>query len=288
MPNLCVSRALELYNLSTQFLMHELSRHSLVTLCQKADDSNVLEIIAYFSKKSAWNYNDKATITVNSNRDDQQQQPRQLQPNFNSDNLLNEIIMKCYDILDSNAEKILTNESIYHYDLDLLHKILSRDTLKLSSEAVVFDCLTHWASNECQRQQKELTAVNKREVLGESLFCCRYLTMSVDEFLDGPYPSELLTEEEKLALLTRLQLQNDEKLTPELPKYWEDHRLDVVRKYVERKPSLVLINAAIADTTSQSIAANEITATTVPKKSVSKKLLNGLEDALMFVLQLLD
>ena len=45
---------------------------------------------------------------------------------------------------------------------------------------------------------------NKRLLAGKALYLVRYLTMSKDEFLEGPYVSDLLIGEEKLVLLNAI------------------------------------------------------------------------------------
>jgi hypothetical protein len=75
--------------------------------------------------------------------------------------------------------------------------ICERETLTVPLESVLFDALVRWCNRECKRKRLELSAENKRAVLGEeTLFAVRYLLMSSEEFLAGPMQSGLLNQTE--------------------------------------------------------------------------------------------
>jgi hypothetical protein len=64
-------------------------------------------------------------------------------------------------------------------------------------ESVLFEALVRWCKCECKRRRLELSAENKRDVLGEeTLYAVRYLLMSSEEFLAGPMQSGLLNQSE--------------------------------------------------------------------------------------------
>ena len=60
--------------------------------------------------------------------------------------------------------------------------------------------LFRWADKECKRKQLPLTGASKRELLGDSLYLPRYLTMSLKSFENGPARSDLLTPKEIILL----------------------------------------------------------------------------------------
>lgn len=124
------------------------------------------------------------------------------------ENQINELLRKCYNVLDYNAEYILLNCEYFEnfQDTELLKELLDRDTLRISSEIVVLEGLVRWASQACKRNRRPLTDQSKRQELGDLLYCVRFLTLTVEEFRSHPYlfHGQLLTEEEKMAIISWL------------------------------------------------------------------------------------
>jgi len=52
-------------------------------------------------------------------------------------------------------------------DHEVLRLIALRETLTVLSESVLFDTMVRWCNCECKRRRLELSAENKRAVLGE-------------------------------------------------------------------------------------------------------------------------
>lgn len=108
----------------------------------------------------------------------------------------------CLQYMDLHTREVLEQEQVEDLDLEGLRQIAERETLSLSSECVLFDALVRWCNRECKRRQLELSAENKRAVLGEeTLHAVRYLLMSSEEFLAGPMQSGLLNQNETTAIL---------------------------------------------------------------------------------------
>lgn len=118
--------------------------------------------------------------------------------------ILNRLFFKCFTILDANAEFILNSDYVNKIDHSLLIDILSRDTLKIESELTTFNLVKRWSSQACLKTRKSLISENKRLLAGKALYLVRYLTMTKEEFLEGPYVSDLLISEEKLVLLNAI------------------------------------------------------------------------------------
>lgn len=210
-------------------------------------------------------------------------------------NILNELITKCYQTLDREAEMVLNSEAFECInDIDLLVKILSRDTLRIQSELIVFDCLMRWAIRQCKIQHKELTCSNKRDLLGKAIYCPRYLVMTQEEFMRGPYISDVLTDEEKTALLDKLVGNNH----IVLPFHLAGRKLDVQRQYVEPVDNGFVnngFNESFGNGASRTVNVNsnendnnEVVNAEKKKVSVKRKFINGIGDVAFFVIQLLD
>ncbi|XP_054168895.1 BTB/POZ domain-containing protein 6-B-like [Oppia nitens] len=308
-----VSNALTLFTAANQFLLGDLCRLCLTFLYDNCTDETVLEMLSHFSQFSYLRPSyltttpptttTAAAADINSNSVSSSpiiSRQASLQFSSNCDNILNELITRCYYTLDSEAVKILSSDGFINLEHDLIVKILSRDSLNIVSETTVFDCIKRWSCQQCTRQCKEMTADNKRTLLGKALYCTRYLTMTVDEFMRGPHSSDLLSDQERQALLARMT--GDTRVP--MPSHLTGRKLDVRRVFVEQKQHLKRLDeltspsspSAMANcplntgtTGSSSSSSNGGNAGIIAKKkSTSKKLLNGLGDLVICVIRLLD
>ncbi|KAG8236999.1 hypothetical protein J437_LFUL017359 [Ladona fulva] len=91
----------------------------------------------------------------------------------------------CFEWVDSNADEILASETAEDFDPGILHNIISRNTLGVSSETVVVDLLQRWSKSECRRRSLPVTDDNRMICLGDLRFMARYLLMDTNEFLHG-------------------------------------------------------------------------------------------------------
>lgn len=210
------------------------------------------------------------------------------------DNERNELVFKCFLIVDRHADEILQNETFETIEHELMVEIVKRDTLEVSSEAVVFDSVMRWACRACKRQRLELTAENKCSVLGNAFFLVRYLVMTPDEFLRGPVSQGVLSREDKELFHTRL---TNSSVSPTLlPDRWNGWKITVRRHRCQT--NLLPVASPHSDspsTTNETSVSpsNSIQPVTAKrnerkKKSMSKKFLNGVGDLVICVIQLLD
>lgn len=103
----------------------------------------------------------------------------------------------CMQYIDLHTKEVLEQEELEDLDHEGLRLIALRETLTVPSESVLFDALVRWCNCECKRRRLELSAENKRAVLGEdTLYAVRYILMSSEEFLAGPLQSGLLNPSE--------------------------------------------------------------------------------------------
>lgn len=103
----------------------------------------------------------------------------------------------CLQYIDQHAKEVLEQEELEDLDREELRLIALRETLTAPLESALFDALVRWCNCECKRRRLELSAENKRAVLGEdTLYAVRYLLMSSEEFLAGPVQSGLLNPSE--------------------------------------------------------------------------------------------
>lgn len=107
------------------------------------------------------------------------------------------LLLKCLKTIDESAEAVLNSDYFQNLDHATMTMIISRDNLQVKSETTTFLSAINWAAAECRRRKIPLTPCNKREVLGNTLFCVRFLCMTRDEFLEGPATTSILTKEEE-------------------------------------------------------------------------------------------
>ena len=77
-------------------------------------------------------------------------------------------------------------------DINTLSAVLDRDSLRIK-EAKLFGAVLKWSEAECVRQTLQLSAENKRAVLGRVLAQIRFPLMTVEEFAQGVAQSGILT-----------------------------------------------------------------------------------------------
>lgn len=180
---------------------------------------NVLQVLTFFN-----NY----LRLVFANDADRKAFNEKMQNDEVLDNL-NDVILKCYNIVDQFIETIIPTEEFGNLDWDLLEKLFSRSTLNISSELVIFDAINQWACQECKRMRKQLSFANKREVLGSLIYYPRYLTLTLEEYTKGPYQCDLLPGEEKQLFLTLLKSSSID--LGKLDKKYQFFKLAEKRKY---------------------------------------------------------
>lgn len=105
-------------------------------------------------------------------------------------------------VLDDNADEALMDERIEELPYEDLSLIVRRETLRVSSELVLIEALSRWATAYCKRTKRELTSANKRAALGALSYCPHYLLLSGEE-LDRALAMELLTPIERALVIGR-------------------------------------------------------------------------------------
>lgn len=132
-------------------------------------------------------------------------------------------------VLDDNADAALTDERLEELTYEDLSLIVKRDTLRVSSELVLADALSRWATAACKRTKRELTSANKRAALGELAYCPRYLLLSGED-LDRALGLELLEPMERALVVARAR-----KLSAPVPVGAEQEGL--LRRWARPRPA---------------------------------------------------
>ncbi|KAJ8716021.1 hypothetical protein PYW08_013306 [Mythimna loreyi] len=131
-------------------------------------------------------------------------------------------------VLDDDADTALNDERLEELTYEDLSLIVKRDTLRVSSELVLAEALSRWATAACKRTKRELTPANKRAALGELAYCPRYLLLSGEE-LDRALGLELLEPMERALVTARAR-----KLSAPVPVGAEQEAL--LRRWARPRP----------------------------------------------------
>ena len=135
-----------------------------------------------------------------------------------------ELIQRCWNVLDFQAEVALQADSFIDIDYQTLEQILCRDTLN-AKETVVFAAAKRWAEAECTRQGRDTSPQQSREVLGDALYLLRLPTMTPSDFANGAGQSRLLSTEETNDLFFYFTAENKPKL-----RFPISHRTGLIRR----------------------------------------------------------
>jgi len=106
-----------------------------------------------------------------------------------------ELMQRCWDVIDAQAEIALKSEGFTDIDSPTLLTIMQRETLNCS-ELTVFSAACEWAKAECIRRDEQVTPAMMRNVLGQAMQCIRFPAMSVEEFADFAVKSDMLDLQE--------------------------------------------------------------------------------------------
>ncbi|XP_013771750.1 BTB/POZ domain-containing protein 6-like [Limulus polyphemus] len=253
-----VEAALHTLYAANKYIVLELSALCFRFLSRNVSEENVLHVFQYMMRNVVTSTHSELT------------------------NLQDEVMMKCFYLLDEHAETILKSEDFLSLDETTVYDIVSRDNLQLSSERVVFNALLSWACQECKRQRQELTSENKRRVLGQLLYCVRYLVMTLEEFAQGPAASGVLNEQEVFFIIKHFSGDTSfQFFDQELGK-----RMSIKRQ--DRKLPSNSTSSPFPMSSSGFIRISRKDCSKSKKQSVSKKMFRCLGSFIIYVIQLID
>ncbi|XP_023247125.1 BTB/POZ domain-containing protein 6-like isoform X2 [Copidosoma floridanum] len=123
---------------------------------------------------------------------------------------------KCLHIMRTRTKEVINESSWDDVEQATVLTLLDQDALDINSEIDLFNAVEKWAKAECTRKSLDLSeAKSLRSVIGNALTKIRYLTLSPQEFAEGPGKSPLLTQQEAFALLMNVSSRNSEIPMPE-------------------------------------------------------------------------
>ncbi|KAL3115184.1 hypothetical protein niasHT_016640 [Heterodera trifolii] len=106
----------------------------------------------------------------------------------------------CLSYIDKNADTLLKSDEFLQIDQKLLCEILDRDDLQIHEEIAIWEASLRWADEKCRENGIEFSAENRRAVLGPALFKIRFPRLSNEEFSKKIVPSDVLSNDEVIAI----------------------------------------------------------------------------------------
>ncbi|XP_034833913.2 BTB/POZ domain-containing protein 6-B isoform X2 [Maniola hyperantus] len=108
-----------------------------------------------------------------------------------------ELMQRCWEVIDAQAEMALTSEGFVDIDVSTLESVLARETLNCK-EINLFEAALAWAHAECVRRETDITPANKRAMLGSAIYLIRFPTMTLEEFANSAAQLGILTPQETI------------------------------------------------------------------------------------------
>ncbi|XP_062531974.1 BTB/POZ domain containing protein isoform X5 [Bombyx mori] len=108
-----------------------------------------------------------------------------------------ELMQRCWEVIDAQAEMALTSEGFVDIDMSTLESVLARETLNCK-EINLFESALAWAHAECMRRDIDPSPINKRAMLGNAIYLIRFPTMSLEEFANSAAQLGILTPQETI------------------------------------------------------------------------------------------
>ena len=127
-----------------------------------------------------------------------------------------ELMEKCLQIICSRTLDVLKESSWEEVELATLITVFEQTELQITSEIELFNALERWAKAECIRKSLDpADSKSLRSIIGNSLTKIRFLTLTPQEFAEGPGRSLLLTQEEAFNILMSISSSDSKINVPE-------------------------------------------------------------------------
>ena len=126
------------------------------------------------------------------------------------------LMEKCLLIICSKTNEVLKESSWEEVELATLLTVLDQDDLQINSEIELFTAVEQWAKAECARKSLDPSDGKfLKSVIGNALSKIRFLSLSPQEFAEGPGMSPLLTQQEAFAILMNILCTGNKAPMPE-------------------------------------------------------------------------
>ncbi|CAK9806501.1 BTB/POZ domain-containing protein 6-A [Anthophora quadrimaculata] len=123
---------------------------------------------------------------------------------------------KCLQIICTKTNEVLKESNWEEVELGTLLTVLEQENLQINSEVELFTAVERWAKAECTRKSLDPNDGKAlKSVIGNALSKIRFLSLSPQEFAEGPGMSPLLTQDETFAILMNILCTGNKAPMPE-------------------------------------------------------------------------
>ena len=140
------------------------------------------------------------------------------------------LVEMCLRVIDVLPDEYFASNFFLNIEKDTLGILLNRDTLHYN-ETDIFKAVLKWVDHQCSNQNLKPTRENRRMVLGNAIYSIRFLLMTQTEFTSHVLPTDILNNDETVAVIKAM---NGEQV-PGL--VW-----DSVKLRTKRFPKIELLN----------------------------------------------
>ena len=106
----------------------------------------------------------------------------------------------CWGYIDSVPNDFFSSRSFVNIKKTTLDALLTRNTL-CCSEMAIFKAVMEWVDHQCRLQDLKVTRLNRRDILGDSIYKIRFLVMEQSEFIKNVVGAGLLTDDEVIPIV---------------------------------------------------------------------------------------
>ncbi|XP_012266669.2 uncharacterized protein LOC105692200 [Athalia rosae] len=115
------------------------------------------------------------------------------------------LMEKCLQIICTKTNSVLSKPSFEEIEVGTLVTVFEQEELEINSEIELFSAAERWAKAECSRKGLDAEdSKSLRSVIGNALTKIRFLTLTPQEFAEGPARSSLLNQDEAFAILMNI------------------------------------------------------------------------------------
>ena len=106
----------------------------------------------------------------------------------------------CLSKIDLYAHEYFASEYFLNINQSTLKTLLDRDTL-YCNETDIFKAVLKWADHQCSLKHLDTSGANRRMVLGDAIYSIRFLLMNQSEFATHVMPTDILQNNETVAII---------------------------------------------------------------------------------------
>ena len=106
----------------------------------------------------------------------------------------------CLSIIDALPDKYFASKHFLNIKRETLDVLIKRNTLDYN-EADIFKAVLKWADHQCSLKNLETTRANRRMVLSDAIYFIRFLLMNQSEFATHVMPTNVLLDNETVAII---------------------------------------------------------------------------------------